>query len=162
MGPFLRDYSIIHTERWTHSWLNNVQKCCLSVLLVLFWLHHGRGRKDTRLFPCIYIHIPGEPGNKATLWQAVFLFVFSLFRPWISPILAQYKPLFLLRTACHSTSIVVLWLNFFYMIPVSVVTCNIAANLRVKGRFSIPVQCFSPVLQSSTARLQLISNLQYS
>ena len=61
---------IIHTECWTHSWLNNSQNVAFlfKKLWVLLWLCHAHMRKDSRLSPHICIHIPerGSLGTRLT------------------------------------------------------------------------------------------------
>ena len=49
----------MHTERWTHSWLNNVQNVAF-----LFWSYFDYimlyVEKIYQALPAIYIRIPGE------------------------------------------------------------------------------------------------------
>ena len=66
--------NIIRTKHWTHSWLNNVQNIALKTQ-VLFWLHHGHVRKDTRLSPRTYLSVPewGSLGTRPSIRKAFYM-----------------------------------------------------------------------------------------
>ena len=61
-----RGVNIIHTERWTHSWLSNAQNVAFLFLktLVLFWLRHGSREKSYQALHACTFHIPGSLGTR--------------------------------------------------------------------------------------------------